>query len=160
MSTKIKILLLSLLITSTIANVNGQVKKNKAAILATLAKGVEAWNTHNSVAFSEKYTSDADFTNVLGQSAHGRQNIDKFHSPLFSTVFKESKLTYTNIIIRFLTADIAAVDIRWNMTGVTTPDGVPRPRREGLANLIMMLEKGSWLIKISHNMNLPDLSVK
>jgi hypothetical protein len=42
----------------------------------------DAWNKHDAEAFSMVFADDADFTNVIGMSAHGRTEIAKFHAPL------------------------------------------------------------------------------
>jgi uncharacterized protein (TIGR02246 family) len=130
-------------------------EKDRAAIAQTVANFVSAWNIHDAHAFAATFTDDADFTNVAGTPAQGRANIEMFHAPMFATIFKESHQTSTVRSIRFLTADLAAVDVDCELTGAKAPDGSPRPYRKTLINAVMQLQSdGSWLILILHNSEL------
>ena len=116
---------------------------------------VDAWNQHDVHAFAATFAEDADFTNVVGAGAHGRAAVEEFHAPVFTTVFKNSHLTVNNVQIRFLTPDVASVDVHWEMTGAVGSDGIPIPLRQGLLNWIVTRQEGRWLILIMHNQNLP-----
>jgi uncharacterized protein (TIGR02246 family) len=118
---------------------------------------VDAWNHHDAKAFAAVFAEDADFTNVRGMSASGRSRIEAFHAPLFATIFKNSHQTSTDIKIRFVRADVAAVDVHWEMTGATDPQGNPRPLRQGLLNFLMAKNDGQWQIVVMHNLDLTAL---
>ncbi|MGH9774049.1 MAG: SgcJ/EcaC family oxidoreductase [Candidatus Acidiferrales bacterium] len=126
---------------------------DRTAIQGVIASFVDAWNKHDAHAFSMVFATDADFTNVIGMSASGREAIEKIHAPLFQAGFKDSHQTADDIKIRFLKPDVAAVDVRWEMTGAVR-DGKPIPLRKGLLNFSMVKENGAWLIKVMHNMDL------
>jgi uncharacterized protein (TIGR02246 family) len=130
--------------------------RDRAAIHKTVTAFMDAWNKHDARAFAMTFSEDADFTNVVGQSAHGRSGVQVFHAPFFATIFKDSHLVATVHSIRFLTADFAAVDVDCEMTGATSPDGSPRPFRKTLVNCVMARQKdGSWLIEVLHNTEIP-----
>ena len=131
-------------------------EQDEKGIKQVLTAFVEAWNHHDAKAFSMVFAEDADFTNVRGMSAHGRAEVEKFHAPRFATKFKDSNQKITEIKIRFITPDVAAVDARWEMTGAKGPDGQDIPLRKGLLNFIMTRSSGQWLIMIMHNMDLPQ----
>ena len=131
-------------------------EQDENGIKQVLARSVDAWNRHDAKAFSMAFAEDADFTNVVGMSAHRRTEIEKFHAPMFATRFKDTHLTITDIEIRFITPDVAAVDARWEMTGAKGRDGQDIPLRKGLLNFIMTRSSGQWLIMIMHNMDLPQ----
>ena len=128
--------------------------QDSKTIIQTLTASVEAWNHHDAKAFSMVFAEDADFTNVVGMSAHGRTEIEKFHAPVFATRFKDSNLKMTDTKIRFITPELAAVDGWWEMTGAKGPDGHEIPLRKGLLNLVMTRSNSQWLILIMHNMDL------
>lgn len=130
-------------------------EQDEQGIKQTLTSSVQAWNRHDAKAFSMAFADDADFTNVVGMSAHGRAEIEKFHAPMFATRFKDTYLTMTDTKIRFLTPDIAAVDSHWEMTGAKGPDGQEIPLRKGLLNVVMTRSNGQWLTTVMHNMDLP-----
>jgi uncharacterized protein (TIGR02246 family) len=131
-------------------------EQDEKGIKQVLTGFIEAWNRHDAKAFSMVFAEDADFTNVRGMSAHGRTEVEKFHAPRFATKFKDSNQKITEVKIRFLSPDIAAVDARWEMTGAKGPDGQEIPVRKGLLNFIMTRSIGQWLIMIMHNMDLPQ----
>ena len=131
-------------------------EQDEKGIKQVLTAFVEAWNHHDAKAFSLVFAEDADFTNVRGMSAHGRAEVEKFHAPRFATKFKDSNQKITEIKIRFITPDVAAVDARWEMTGAKGPDGQDIPLRKGLLNFIMTRPSGQWLIMVMHNTDLPQ----
>jgi uncharacterized protein (TIGR02246 family) len=100
-------------------------ERDEKAIEDVLRDFADAWNRHDAKAFSMVFAEDAAFTNVVGMSAHGRAEIEKFHAPLFATRFRDTHQTIADVKIRFITPDVAAVDARWEMTGRE------RPRRSG-----------------------------
>ena len=129
--------------------------KEQEEIQKVLAQQAEAWNRHDAKAFSMVFAEDADFTNVVGMSARGRAEIEKFHAPMFVTRFKDTHLKITNTKIRFIKSDVAAVDAWWEMTGAKTQEGKDIPLRKGLLNFVMTKEAGQWFITVMHNMDLP-----
>lgn len=129
-------------------------KAEDEAIRAVMDHFMEAWNHHDVHAFAAVFAEDADFTNVRGQGASGRAKIEEFHARPFATMFKDSHQKYTDIKIRYLRSDIAAVDVHWEMTGATDSEGNPRPLRQGLLNFVMMKTAGQWQIVVMHNMDL------
>ena len=129
--------------------------KDEEEIQKVLAQQAEAWNRHDAKAFSLVFAEDADFTNVVGMSAHGRAEIEEFHAPMFATRFKDTHLNITNTKIRFINPDVAAVDRWWEMTGAKTQEGKEIPLRTGLLNFVMTKEGGQWFITVMHNMDLP-----
>jgi len=99
---------------------------DEAAIKAVVAdRWMAGWNAHNVHQFASMFSEDADFTNVRGQSASGRADIEKFHAEAFERFFKHSHQTGEVTRIRFLRPDLAAVDLRWEMTGATDNTGKP-----------------------------------
>ena len=122
-----------------------------------LARALEAaWNRHDAHALAEPFAEDADFTNVFGMVATGRAAIEALHAPLLKTMFTDSRLTVTGTRVRLIRPDVAAVDVRWTMTGARDPHGNPWPQRVGLLNWIVTRHGEHWLIDVSHNMDLPS----
>jgi uncharacterized protein (TIGR02246 family) len=116
---------------------------------------VTAWNRHDAHALAAVFAEDADFTNVFGMVAKGRPAIEALHAPLFQTMFKDSHLVAVETKTRLIRPDVASVDVRWQMTGARDPLGNPWPEREGLLNWIATRHGDTWLIDVSHNMDLP-----
>jgi uncharacterized protein (TIGR02246 family) len=124
-----------------------------------IEKLVKAWNMHDPGTYSLVFSEDADFTNVFGQTFHGRKGIEAQHAPLFLTMFKSSRLMTDNPKVRLIGCNLAAVDVMWYIKGATDPLGNARPDRKGLMNLVMRNEAGNWRILIMHNMDLPAFTL-
>ncbi|NJM92072.1 MAG: SgcJ/EcaC family oxidoreductase [Rhodospirillaceae bacterium] len=122
-----------------------------------LARALEtAWNHHDAHALAEPFADDADFTNVFGMAVRGRAAIEALHAPLFKTMFTDSRLTVLETRVRMIRSDVAAVDVKWTMTGARDPHGNPWPERMGLLNWIVTRHGERWLVDVSHNMDLPS----
>ena len=126
------------------------------AVMAMVDDLVAAWNVHDAHAFAACFATDADFTNVFGMAAKGRDAVEQFHGPIFETMFRNSQLVATDTRTRFLHDQIAAVDVRWEMTGARDPLGNEWPKRKGLMSLIAMQHDNRWSIAVMHNMDIAD----
>ena len=146
---------IALLMSISSPGISAQSAKDEEGIREALTGFVGAWNKHDAKAFSMVFAEDADFTNVVGMSAHGRADVEKFHAPMFATRFKDTNQKMTRTKIRFIKPDVAAVDAWWEMTGAKGPEGQDIPLRKGLLNFVMTREGGKWFITVMHNMDLP-----
>jgi uncharacterized protein (TIGR02246 family) len=128
---------------------------DEAAIKAAIAnRWMGGWNAHDAHQFSSIFAQDADFTNVRGQSASGQAEIEKFHAVAFERFFNQSHQTGKVTKVRLLRADLAAVDIHWEMTGAVDNTGKPIPYRTGLADCIFTKSGGEWRVIVMHNAEL------
>ena len=149
----IKAAVCALLFSMTALGQSGK-EADEKALRDVMDRFMDAWNRHDAHAFAAVFAEDADFTNVLGIGASGRAKIEEFHAPVFATIFKNSHQKHDDIKIRFIRDDIAAVDVHWQMTGATDPQGNPRPDRRGLLNFVMAKDAGRWQIVVMHNLDL------
>jgi uncharacterized protein (TIGR02246 family) len=130
---------------------------DQQAIRAVMDRFMDAWNRHDAKAFASVFAEDADFTNWRGIGASGRSKIEEFHAPMFATIFKNSRQKYSDISVRFIRPEVAAVDVRWEMSGATDAQGNPRPDRQGLLNFVMARNDGQWQIVVMHNLDMSAL---
>lgn len=117
---------------------------------------VDAWNAHDAKAFAAVFSPEAEFTNVFGMKADGRDAVERFHAPIFATMFRHSRLQSNAVASRQLRPDVATVDVRWSMSGARDPLGNEWPDRHGLISLVVAEREGEWLIETMHNMELAD----
>jgi uncharacterized protein (TIGR02246 family) len=130
---------------------------DETAIKLLVTRYDAAFNAHDTKAFAATFASDADFTNWVGQSAHGRANIETFHIPILTLVYKNGVQKITDTQVRFIRPDVAAVDVRSDVTGGKTFDGKDIPLVKFLMSWTVTKEPdGNWLIKVMHNTRLPD----
>jgi uncharacterized protein (TIGR02246 family) len=116
---------------------------------------VNAWNRHDAAAFAAGFAEDVEFTDAFGLTVYGRAAIEAAHAAIFRTAFKDSTLTAADTRVRFVRADVAAVDLCWELTGARGPEGHAGPERHGLMTMVATEQAGAWRFTICHNQDLP-----
>ena len=133
---------------------------DETAVKSLIESFDAAFNTHDTKAFAAAFTEDADFTNWVGQSVHGRANIEAFHVPILTLVYKNGVQKIANTKIRFIRSDVVTVDVQTYVTGGKTFDGKDMPPIKFLMNWVATKEPdGRWLIKVMHNSKLLDTGI-
>ena len=132
------------------AQMPSKMDADSAAIKQCVAAWEDAWNRHDAHATAMQYVEDGDFSNTLGVPSHGRKELEDHYTSIFTTFLKNAHRTDTVKSIRFLTPEIASVDIDWQMTGAKTRDGQDVAIRKGLLNWIVTRHGGQWMITIYH----------
>jgi uncharacterized protein (TIGR02246 family) len=112
-----------------------------------------AWNKHDADAYAALFTSDGDVVNVLGWWWRGRDQIQRKLSDGFSFVFRDSRLTITDVDVRILSPTVAVAHVRWTMDGAKTPPGAPQPPREGIQLQVLTKQGHDWHIASFQNTN-------
>ncbi len=83
--------------------------------------------------------------------ATAAKELEAHYNEIFTTFLKDAHRTDTVRSIRFLTPEIASVDIDWQMTGARTRDGKDAPNRKGLLTWVVTKQhNGQWMITIYH----------
>ena len=134
-----------------ISPVRGQSKSTDAdssAIRQVIADFIDAFNRHDAHAWAMPLAEDGDFTNVTGLYLHGRKDFEARFTELFASRLKSAHRTATVRHIRFITADVAAVDAEWELVGSKASDGSENPVRKGLFNLVMTRQSGHWVFAV------------
>ena len=123
---------------------------DSAAIKQSVAAWEGAWNSHDAHATAMRYVEDGDFSSTTGIPSHGWKDLEDHYNSIFTTFLKDAHRTDTVKSIRFLTPEIASVDIDWQMIGAKTRDGKDVPNRKGLLTWIVTKHNGQWMITIYH----------
>ncbi|TKT94255.1 SgcJ/EcaC family oxidoreductase [Dyadobacter frigoris] len=125
---------------------------DKAGIDSLIVSFSKAFNAHDPKAFTANFTRDADFTNWLGISEHGWAEIEESHIPVLTVMYKNAQQKITSSSVRFIRPDVAAVDIRAEVSGGVARDGKVLPLMNFLLNWTVTKESnGKWLITVMHN---------
>jgi uncharacterized protein (TIGR02246 family) len=124
-----------------------------SAIRDLQARQADAWNRHDAAAYSELFAQDGDVVNVMGWWWKGRAEIQRKLSDAFAYVFRESKLTITDIDVRFLDSKYAIARVRWAMEGAKAPPGAPEPPRSGIQLQVLQKRDDRWQIVSFQNTN-------
>lgn len=120
--------------------------KDEEAIRQIVRQVEAAWNAHDGKAFALPFAADADYVIVNGLQLKGREAIEKGHTDIFTTFYKESRNAATIKSIRFLRPDVAVVHIEWNLE--VRPGG---EKARAINTMVMTKENGKWSIAAFHN---------
>jgi uncharacterized protein (TIGR02246 family) len=132
------------------AQMPAKMDADSAAIKQCVAAWEDAWNRHDAHATATAYVEDGDFSSTTGVPSHGWKELEAHYKEIFTTFLKDAHRTDTVRSIRFLTPEIASVDIDWQMTGARTRDGKDAPNRKGLLTWVVTKQNGKWMITIYH----------
>ena len=122
---------------------------DEAAIRGLVDAFTEGWNAHDGKACARPFAPDADFTNIMGLRAHGRDLIARGHDEILSTIFRTARISSTVESIRFIRPDVAVADVAFSMK---SEGGGPFGLVQSLAGLVATKEGDSWSIVVFRNM--------
>jgi len=116
-----------------------------------------AWNAGDGARYSTPVSEDVSFTNLFGMVMYGKAAFKTRHSDILSTFYKGTTKSHVIRKIRFVTPEVAIVDINNEIRGVKTmPAGISVPADGILRTQLMevfVLHKGNWLIEAYHNVD-------
>ena len=130
------------------ANKTQNSSKDEAAIRQVVQQVQDGWNAHAGKAFAAPFALDADYVVVNGMNMKGRETIEKGHTAIFSTIYKDSRNAGTVKSIRFLRPDVAVVHVEWNLefrAGGETRKG------HAMNTMVMTKDSGRWSITAFQN---------
>ena len=154
MSQRIKLLAFVIVafVSFGVSTINAQTPQNSSADEAAIRQVVkqveDAWNAHDGKAFAAPFATDADYVVVNGMSIKGREAIEKGHTGIFTTIYKDSHNVATIKSVRFLRPDVAVVHIEWNLEfrmGDKTEKG------HAMNTMVMTKDGGKWSIAAFQN---------
>ena len=84
---------------------------DRAAADALAATLESAWNAADGSGFAAAFAEDADFVNVMGHHAHGRDEIAAGHDAILATIYQGSRNRLTVEQLRPLGGSLAGFDV-------------------------------------------------
>jgi uncharacterized protein (TIGR02246 family) len=134
-----------------------QDSKAEAAIRAIVAEQVVAWNAGDGQGYARHLAADASFTNIFGMVMYGAPVFAKRHAEILGTFYKGTIKHHVIRRIRFVTPDVAIVDIDNEVRGVKTmPGGIAVPPDGVLKTQLMEVfvrRNDRWWIEAYHNVD-------
>ena len=116
---------------------------DETAIKNLVQQVQDGWNAHDGAAFAAAFAADADYVVINGMKIKGRDEIEKGHTQIFTTMYKDSRNNATVKGIRFLRPDVAVVHIEWNLE--FTADGEKKKNR-AMNSWVVTKDNGKWSI--------------
>ena len=130
---------------------------SEAAIRAIVADQVVAWNAGDGSAYARHLAPEASFTNLFGMVMYGKPAFAERHAEILRTFYKGTTKHHAIRRIRFVTADVALVDIDNEVRGVTKmPGGIVVPPDGVIKTQLMEVfvrRDRQWLIEAYHNVD-------
>jgi uncharacterized protein (TIGR02246 family) len=129
----------------------------ETAIRAIVADQVVAWNAGDAKGYASHLAPDASFTNLFGMVMYGAPAFEQRHAEILSSFYKGTTKRHVVRRIRFVTADVAIVDIDNEVHGVTAmPGGIAVPKDGVVKTQLMEVfarREGRWRIEAYHNVD-------
>ena len=101
----------------------------EAQIRNLVAAQTVAWNAGNGAAYAKDVGADVSFTNLFGMVMYGTPAFAQRHSQILASFYKGTTKHHQVRRIRFVTPDVAIVDIDNEIRGVNSLPRVLRSRR-------------------------------
>ena len=131
--------------------------KAEAAIRTIVADQAKAWDAGDGAAYSRNVSPDVSFTNLFGMVMYGAVAFEKRHTEILAGFYKGTTKKHTVRRIRFVTPDVAIVDIDNEVHGVKAlPAGIAIPRDGIIRTQLMEVfvrRDGRWLVEAYHNVD-------
>ena len=121
--------------------------------LAVVDEMIARWNRKDAEAFAAMFAEDADFTDVLGQTAHGRAEIAAQHTFPFTRTLRSAVLSADHVAARTCGTDTLVVRVHWTMTGPLAFDDSPLPDMQGKMQVVIQHGERGWQIVSVLNQN-------
>jgi uncharacterized protein (TIGR02246 family) len=130
---------------------------SEAAIRAIVAEQAAAWDRGDAQAYAAHLAPDVSFTNLFGMVMYGAPAFIERHAQILATFYKGTTKQHNIRRIRFVTPDVAIVDIDNQVRGVKTmPAGIASPPDGVVKTQLMEVfvrREGRWLIEAYHNVD-------
>ena len=130
---------------------------SEAPIRAIVADQVVSWNAGDGRAYVRHLAPEASFTNLFGMVMYGAPAFAKRHAEILDTFYKGTTKYHFIRRIRFVTSDVAIVDIDNEVRGVKTmPGGIVVPPDGVVKTQLMEVfvrHEGRWWIEAYHNVD-------
>lgn len=136
---------------------------DEAGVRNVVAGFATAWNNHDMDSFGKLFAPDADFVNVTGILMKGRQEIQAHHAwshgaipesthvphtlPKNYGIFKNSRMKFDAIDVRFLQMDVALAHVNWELSG----DARSSTPRRGVFLFVLTRGNQGWQIATAQN---------
>ena len=143
--------------TPSVSSAEERVPAAETAIRRIVAEQVVAWNAGDGKSYARHLGSDVSFTNLFGTVMYGAAAFEKRHTEILSTFYKGTSKQHIVRRLRFVTHDVAIVDIDNEVRGVKSmPAGIVVPAdgvvRTQLMEVFVRRDE-KWWIEAYHNVD-------
>jgi uncharacterized protein (TIGR02246 family) len=130
------------------AQTSADAKPDEASIRQVVQQVQDGWNAKSGQAFAAPFAVDADYVVVNGVKIKGRDLIEKGHTGIFATIYKDSHNVASIKSIRFLRPDVAVVHVDWNLEFRVNDK---TEKGHAINTMVMTKDGGKWSIAAFQN---------
>jgi uncharacterized protein (TIGR02246 family) len=127
-------------------------------VRATVRTFETGWNSHDMGVLFQAFTADADWINVVGMWWQGLADVKLAHRAYHETFFRDTQLHIDAMQVRFVSMDTAIAVVTWKKDSFIAPDGRTRPAGRDLMSLVLVKQRGRWLIAHGHNTTIDEVA--
>ena len=135
----------------------GQDAAAESAIRGIVADQAAAWNAGDGERYASRVAAEASFTNLFGMVMYGKAPFVARHKEILSTFYKGTTKKHSIRRIRFVTPEVALVDIDNEVHGVKSmPAGIVVPPDGVIKTQLMEVfvrRNGEWWVEAYHNVD-------
>lgn len=113
----------------------------------------ETWNKKNAHEMAALFSEKAEFTDIMGQIALGRERIEQMHAFVFARFMKEAKMSHEILYMRNINENQVLITCTWKTTGHTNPKNKILPDRKGVMQVVVEKFETDWQIILVHNLD-------
>lgn len=133
-----------------------KVVEDSRKLAADFAK---AWNAHDAKAMAQLFTRDGTLLTPMGQSAVGREDVQKLFTEMHGDAMKSSNLTVNVDSVRALRHDLVIMDTSNTLTGAAPMPGQRPAPEKSHAVLITQRQEGKWKVHAMRVLAVPEQQV-
>jgi uncharacterized protein (TIGR02246 family) len=151
------LLLLAILALASSVGASAEDRPDDAPIRAIVAAQAAAWNAGDGTAYAKDLAQQASFTNLFGMVMYGSPAFAERHRQILATFYKGTTKHHAIRRIRFVTPEVAIVDIDNEIRGVTAmPAGIALPKNGTIKTQLMEVfvrRDDRWWVEAYHNVD-------
>ena len=129
----------------------------ETAIRGIVAAQAAAWDAGDAKGYASRVAPEVAFTNLFGMVMYGKPAFEARHKEILATFYKGTTKKHVVGKIRFVTADVAIVDIDNEVHGVKAmPAGIAVPPDGVIKTQLMEVfvrRDGRWWVEAYHNVD-------
>lgn len=115
------------------------------------------WNLKDSQKFGTLFTENAEFTDIMGQVAVGKKQIEEMQRIIFENFMKNAVLNHNILYIRNISEESIMATCKWKTLGHSNDTNDKLPERKGIIQIIFHLIEDKWLISLVQNFDFTAL---
>jgi uncharacterized protein (TIGR02246 family) len=124
-------------------------RRDADAVRALYSGLMDGWNRGSADAFAAPFADEFDFIAFDGVRFRSREELVRFHQPLFETHLKGTRLVGDVTDVRFLEPRVAVMHARGGT--VLRGKSRPAPERDSMQTLVAVKYTGEWRLVAFQN---------